>query len=62
MAAPSPRPAVPLISKRQIFGIAWKAGLLSDLPPLQRIMFLIGVLLGGRLALVHEARINCRRS
>lgn len=47
MAAPSPRPAVPLISKRQIFGIAWKAGLLSDLPPLQRIMFLTGVLIGG---------------
>ncbi len=45
--APSPRAAYSPISKRQIFGIAWKAGLLSDLPPLQRIMFLTGVLIGG---------------
>jgi hypothetical protein len=45
--APSPRTAFSPISKRQIFGIAWKAGLLADLPWWQRAMFLIGVLVGG---------------
>ena len=45
--APSPRAAFSPISKRQIFGIAWKAGLLADLPWWQRAMFLVGVLVGG---------------
>lgn len=34
------------MSKREIFRLMWRAGLLIDRPG-QRVMFLIGVLLGG---------------